>query len=719
MKPDDSLTDLFRLRPVQKQALEKLGLETPRDLLFYFPGRYGARREEKQIVSLRAGEEATITGQVASQKISRGWKSKIPLGEMTIDDGTGRIKAIWFHQPYLAQKAKVGQWVRLGGKVGARSGLPRRGQSELYLANPEIDPVSGGIEPAGVSAAGGVETALNVFYPETRGLSSLWCRYAVRKILKCQLHRQISDPLPAEILAKYRLPSLSSALVWIHLPRKESDAIASRKRFAFEEVFFVQLSRLVTRQTFKKLRGLAVKIPAQEIKEFASRLPFELTNAQRQAVRQIAADLAKPQPMTRLLEGDVGSGKTAVAAITALAVVQNRGQVAYMAPTEILARQHFESFINYFRHLAHVQIGLLTGAECRKFPSKINPSGHTHISRSQLLKWVGAGQIPILVGTHALIQKEIRFKNLAYVIIDEQHRFGVRQRAELLRQESGGGRSPHLLSMTATPIPRTLALTIYGDLDLTLLDQMPPGRKPIVTKVISEAERDTAYEAIRRELNGGQQAFVICPRIEEPDLTKALALNVKSAKAEAARLKKEVFPEFSIGLLHGKLKTKEKEQTMRQFTEDKLKILVATSVVEVGVDIPNASVILIEGADRFGLAQLHQLRGRVLRSAHQAYCFLLAAGRSAQALRRLRALGSAKSGFELSELDLKLRGPGALGGGKQWGLSDIGMEALTNLKMVEAAREEAKNILAADSELKNYPLIKERLALAQEAIHFE
>ncbi|MEK7088156.1 MAG: helicase-related protein, partial [Patescibacteria group bacterium] len=389
-------------------------------------------------------------------------------------------------------------------------------------------------------------------------------------------------------------------------------------------------------------------------------------------------------------------------------------QVAYMAPTEILARQHFESFTEYFAHLP-INIGLITGSGCLKFPSKTNTGEATKISRGQLLKWVVNGEIPILIGTHALIQKTVRFKHLAFVVIDEQHRFGVTQRQKLIRK---GEAAPHLLSMTATPIPRTLALTIFGDLDLTLLDEMPPGRKPIITDLVLPNERDITYEKIRAEIIAGRQAYIICPRIDEPDPTKLLALQAKSVKAEAKRLKKEIFPEFEIGILHGKLKPTEKEKVMADFKNGSIKILVATSVVEVGVNVPNATVIAIEGAERFGLAQLHQFRGRVQRSNEQAYCFVFTESQKGNAVRRLKALQQAANGFELAELDLKIRGAGELAGARQWGLSDIAMDALKNLKMVEAARAEAQRIIAEDPTLKNFPTLAEKIQRA-EAIHLE
>jgi ATP-dependent DNA helicase RecG len=439
--------------------------------------------------------------------------------------------------------------------------------------------------------------------------------------------------------------------------------------------------------------------------------------------------MSRAYPMSRLLEGDVGSGKTAVAATASYATVKQRPfdfvqgkpqtfgnlQVAYMAPTEILAAQHFESFIKYFKHLP-VNVGLITGSGCRKFPSKVNPGGWTDISRSQLLKWVANGEVPILIGTHALIQKTVKFKNLALVVIDEQHRFGTAQRRKLVRKD---GLAPHLLSMTATPIPRTLALTIYGDLDLSLLDEMPAGRKPIVTEIITPNKRDDTYEAIHKELEAGRQLYVICPRINEPDPEKEMALNVKSVTAEAKRLKKEVFQNYEIGILHSKMSKDKKEKVMEEFSAGKTDVLCATSVVEVGVNVPNATVIIIEGAERFGLAQLHQLRGRVIRSSHQAYCYVFAEAKTEKTMERLKALKTAKNGFELAELDLTLRGAGELGGTKQWGITDLGMEAIKNIKMVEAARTEAIALIEKDPELSGFPLLRKKVASKSAELHFE
>ena len=682
----DRLDQRFRLKAHQRQALTRLGLFTERDLLYYFPTRYERPAAEKLIGELHAGEVATVYGQAVKVKLGLARQKRIPLAEVIIEDATGRLKATWFYQAYLAKKIHEGDWVKLAGKLGERNG-------QLYLANPAF-------ETAADHSLFGVQTTrpvnhktpetLTPIYPETRGLSSVWFHYALKQLLETGAHQSLTDSLPATLVARYHLPALGPALLLIHQPRSEKEAAAARKRFAFEEIFFIQLERWLAKTTYEKNGGYQVAVDHETIKRFVGQLPFSLTNAQQRALDQILGDLERPAPMMRLLEGDVGSGKTAVAAAAAAAVVEAGFEVAFMAPTEILARQHFESLIKNFTD-RKINLGLITGSECRKFPSKISPRETTHISRGQLLKWVSGGEIPVVVGTPTLIQKTVRFKNLALAIIDEQHRFGIKHRAALVKK---GGRAPHLLSLTATPIPRTLALTVYGDLDLTLLDELPPGRRPIITKIVPEIERVVAYEKIRKELMAGRQAFVVCPRIDLPDPAKMLALNTKSAKQEAKRLQEKIFPEFTIGLVHSKLKPKDKEQVMADFVVGKIHLLVATSVVEVGVDVPNATVIVIEGAERFGLAQLHQLRGRVWRSDHQAHCFLFTDAVGGKTMERLRAVQTAKNGFELAELDLKLRGAGALTGGKQWGLSDLGMEALKNLKLVEAARAEAKNLLA-------------------------
>lgn len=723
MKLNAPVTECFRLVESQKTALRKLKIETVRDLLFHFPFRYEQGGQEAAIAGLVPGSEATIIGVIEKLETKKSWKRRIPISQGVVKDATGKINVMWFNQPYIAKMWKVGTFVKAVGKVTGSAG-------KLYLANPHLEhasPTDTGIFAAQKSpskkSSEGFSASLFAQYPESRGVTSLWFRHTIEKVLSKSVLQQIEDPIPADLLKKYNLPTLRTALVWIHTPKELKQAEAARKRFAFEEVFLIQLERGRQRLEAARAQSFAVDAPPEAIEGFVSAFPFDATKAQHRAIDAILKDMKSGHPMSRLLEGDVGSGKTAVAATAAYAAVrtkpqgQNFGtlQVAYMAPTEILAKQHFESFIQYFTDFP-INIGLITGSGCYKFPSKIGRGKTTTISRSQLLKWVVNGEIPVLIGTHALIQKSVNFKHLALVVIDEQHRFGTNQRRKLARKET---RMPHLLSMTATPIPRTLALTLYGDLDLTLLDEMPPGRKRIITEIVATNARQKAYEKIRSELKAGRQAYVICPRIDEPDPDKAFALMAKSVKEEAKRLKKEVFPEYAIEILHSKMKPKDKDGVMQKFLAHEIDILVATSVVEVGVNVPNATLIMIEGAERFGLSQLHQLRGRVVRSTHQAYCFLVPESKGEKTLARLKALTTAKNGFELAEQDLLQRGPGELAGRAQWGISDIGMEALKNLKLVEAARTEALELIKKDERLQKHPLLAEAISSRTEALHFE
>ncbi|MBA3550680.1 ATP-dependent DNA helicase RecG [Patescibacteria group bacterium] len=710
------LKDIFRLLDIQKKGLAKLGLKTVGDLLYYPPTRYSDASATKNIGELVAGESVSIYGKIDGIKLGRGFRSKVAMASATIEDPTGKIGAVWFHQPYIAKMIMNGTYAKFSGKISEN-------KKGLYISNPEFEiidklPITTGTSLFGES----VEVSSFPIYSETRGITSKWIYHAIQKIFSSGILDTLEDPIPEDILRKYNLPAIKSALVWIHTPRKLADAEAARKRFAFEEVFFIQLTKQKERMENEKNPAFIIEKSPEDIEKFTSRFPFKETEAQHKAITEIFEDFKRGRPMSRLLEGDVGSGKTAVAATTAYAAVTTRPQgqhfgtlqVAYMCPTEILAKQHFESFIKYFYHVG-ISIALMTSSGCKKFPSKVNPTGWTDISRSQLLKWVVNGEISIVIGTHSLIQKTVQFKHLAYVIIDEQHRFGTAQRQKLIKKDK---EVPHLLSMTATPIPRTLALTVYGDLDLTLLDQMPVGRKPIITEIIPPTKREPTYELIRKELQAGRQCYVICPRINEPDPDKEMALNAKSVKEEAKRLKKDVFPEYVVDIIHSKMTPSDKEYTMDLFANGKTTILVATSLVEVGVNVPNATVIVLEGAERFGLSQLHQLRGRVIRSNHQAYCYVFSDTKSQKSIDRLKALKTAKNGFELAEFDLQLRGTGELYGRKQWGVSDLAMEAMKNLKMVEAARTEARLLLESDPDLSRHPELKAH-AEAQDDIHFE
>ena len=738
MHPNDLVEKHFpRMKPDQKKALSKLGVRTIRDLLYHFPARYENAGPTGTIAGATAGTDVTLYGTVRKPDVRKTWKTRRPIAEAWLEDNSGKIKMMWFSQPYIAKSLHDGMVVKVSGHIAGEG-------TKIYLANPEIDksPIlsedihnslfskSSQVRPGYQVARSDMATSLYPVYAESKGVSSLWITHAVRKAFEAGTHEQIADPIPLDILARYNLPSLASALVFIHAPKKPSDAAAARKRFAFEEVFALQIVMQQRRLTHLREEALPVTVDREALADFISSFPFKATEAQMHSINTIVSDFEKTHPMLRLLEGDVGSGKSAVAAATAYLVATSlppkgplRGerriagtlQVAYLCPTEILAKQHFSTFVSYFKKHP-IPIGLITGSECRKFPSKVRYEESAKISKPAFKKMVANGEIPIVIGTHALIEKSLSFKYFAYAIIDEQHRFGTMHRQKLATK---GTIAPHLLSMTATPIPRTLALTLYGDLDLTVLDQMPLGRKPILTEVLGPEKREHAYERVRSELVVGHQAYVICPRIDEPDPAKELALQAKSVKAEAERLKKQVFPEATIDILHSKMRPTEKEDVMKRFEQGDIDILVATSVVEVGVNVPNATVILIEGAERFGLAQLHQLRGRVIRSTHQAYCFALPESFGEATRNRMKALTTAKDGFELAEYDLALRGAGELAGGKQWGVSDIAMEALKNLKLVEAARTEAARLVAADPELKNHPALALRARAADEAMHLE
>ncbi len=722
MNPADAIEKHFtRLTADQKRALKKLGIRSVRDLLYHFPARYEDTRPAAPVSGIAPGAEVSLTGTIRKPETRKTWKSRRPIAEAWLEDASGRIKLMWFSQPYIAKTLHDGMHVKVTGRVAGTAEKP-------YVANPHIEKSAAppGAAPGSLFVTDADEpdetpALLYPVYPESKGVSSLWFLHAVKRVLPAAV--AMPDPLPPEILARYKLPTLATALVWIHRPERRNDAEAAKKRFAFEEVFALQIALARERARAKAERALPVAVDRAALASFVGSFPFPPTTAQTRAIEAIVGDFEKAHPMLRLLEGDVGSGKTAVAAASAYLVATSKPpgriagtlQVAYLCPTEILAKQHFSTFVSYFRDHP-IPIGLVTGSECRVFPSKIRYEESAKISKAAFRKRVAGGEIPIVIGTHALIEKSLAFKHLAYAIIDEQHRFGTAHRQKLVTK---GDTVPHLLSMTATPIPRTLALTIYGDLDLTLLDQMPSGRKPVITGVLGAKERERAYTRVREEMANGRQAYVICPRIDEPDPDKAFAMQAKSVKAEAERLSKDVFPHATIGILHSKMKPGEKEEVMNEFAAGDIDILVATSVVEVGVNVPNATVILIEGAERFGLAQLHQLRGRVIRSTNQAYCFALPESFGPNTRERMKAFTNAKDGFELAEYDLSLRGAGELAGGKQWGVSDIAMEALRNRKLVEAARGEAARLVAEDPELAAHPALRARSAAALASLHLE
>jgi len=681
-----------------------MGIQTFGDLLFHFPVRYIDFSEIKKIADLKINEPACIKGTIENIKNEISYRRRLSITKAVIKDDSGIVGVTWFNQPYLVNSLRQGDNVYLAGKIT----ISKQG---VYLSNPIYEKISF-FENQEV---GPTHTARLVpVYEETRGLTSRWLRYIIKPLL-LSLKDKLPETLPKKIIQENKLLGLNKALFQIHFPDNLKIAERAKHRFAFEELFFLELFVLSKKQELQELNSIAIPLNIEKVQDFVKSLKFKLTKDQKKVSWQILKDIEKQRPMSRLLQGDVGSGKTIVAALVSLNVIKAGYQVAFMAPTEILSKQHFKTLADFFKGFK-VDIGLLTSKTDKYVSKKLNQP--IEISRKKLLENTLNGKIDILVGTHALIQDKVKFGNLAFVILDEQHRFGVKQRAKLCKKHSA---IPHLLSMTATPIPRSLALTIYGDLDLSLIDEMPQGKRRIITKVMTDKERAHAYELVRQEIEKGKQAFVICPRIEESENKgndKTGWADVKSVKQEFEYLSKKVFPKLRLAILHGKMPSLEKSKIMKDFQRGKIDILVSTSVVEVGIDIPNATIMLIEGADRFGLAQLHQFRGRIGRKGDRAYC-LLFHSKGTSAPRRLRSLAKIDNGLELAEIDLKLRGPGQFLGTKQWGLPDIAMNALDNFSLVEKTRQTAKKILELDPKFKKHPLLKKRVKKFQTTIHLE
>ncbi|HET89476.1 MAG TPA: ATP-dependent DNA helicase RecG [Chloroflexi bacterium] len=657
----------------QAQRLARLGVRTIRDVLYFFPFRYDDYSQLKPINRIEYGEQVTIIAQVwdAGVRRTRGGGS---LFKATLSDGTSMIECTWFNQPYLADKIKPGQHIVVSGKVDEYLG-------RLCFNSPEWELMEEDL----------LHTARIVpVYSLTEGISARWLRRLVKRTVDYWTKR-LPDHLPAEMRREANLVDLETAIVQVHFPGDQEMLKRARYRLAFDELFLLQVGLLRQRHQWRSEPGTPLPIDAALAADFVRSLPFELTQAQHKALEQIMSDIRSDYPMNRLLQGDVGSGKTVVAAAAMALTAAAGAQAALMAPTAILAEQHYHTLARLFEHWtgALPTIRLLTG----------NVTGQ---EREEIYQGLAEGRVNVIVGTHALIQESVQFKELALVVIDEQHRFGVRQRATL-RQK---GYNPHLVVMTATPIPRSLQLTVWGNLDVSVIDEMPPGREPVTTRVILPLERERAYGFLRSQVEKGRQAFIICPLVEESDKIEA-----RAAVEEYERLGKHVFPDLRLGLLHGRMKGEEKEDTMARFAQGELDILVSTSVVEVGIDVPNATVMLIEGADRFGLAQLHQFRGRVGRGEHPSYCLLVSDSSVAEAEERLRAVEATTDGFELAQKDLEMRGPGDFLGTRQSGLPDLQLARVTDLRLIEAAREAARRFFDSDPQLNdpNHRLLVRRL----------
>jgi ATP-dependent DNA helicase RecG len=660
------VTVLSGVGPRHGETLKRLGMTTLGDMLYYFPRRYDDYSKLKSIRRLIYGEEVTVIGTIQNVSKRSLRNRRMTITEAVLSDGTDSLQLTWFNQPWIEQRLRKGTQIVVSGKVDQYLG-------RKVMNNPETEP----LEQQNLHT-----NRIIPIYPLTAKITQRWLRRLMHQVVSYWAPR-VTDALPISLRRAADLLELPDALMQIHFPDSWEQLEAARYRLALEEVFLLQLGLLQQKRKWQNRNARVFNVSDQWLTEQLSHLPFELTSAQKHAIKDLLSDLSSGQPMNRLLEGDVGSGKTVVAALAIALVVHHAAQAALMAPTSILAEQHYRSL----RKLLVESAGVVSEKEI-KLMIGATPESEKRAIRQGLEN----GAIKVLIGTHALIEEPVTFSDLQLAIVDEQHRFGVEQRADLRNK----GDNPHLLVMTATPIPRSLALCVYGDLDLTIMDEMPPGRQEISTHILTPTIRERAYSLIRKEVERGHQAFIIYPLVEEGDNANA---NGKAAVEEQQRLQNEIFPDFKLGLLHGRLKPDEKDLVMTRFRDGEDQILVSTSVVEVGVDIPNATVMLIEGANRFGLAQLHQFRGRVGRGQDRAYCLLIPDTHDALENERLKAMGKTNDGFVLANIDLELRGPGDFLGTRQSGFAELRMANLADVHLIEKARSAAKTIFEHDPEL--------------------
>ncbi len=701
---DSPLEKAGRIPTHYLRAMKRLDLQTIRDLLYHFPRRYDDFTSLRKVQDLLYGSVETVLVTLEAIQQRRTARGKLLLSAL-VSDETGSIEVVWFNQPYLLRSLRPGMRLVLSGRVDQYRG-------RLTLQSPEWEPYDAELVHTG---------RLVPVYPMSSGMRPRGTRRIIKRIVD-QWAGRIPDPLPPAVRERTGLGDLGRALRQIHFPDDMASLKQARRRLAFDEFLMIQLGVLQRKREWQAVPGHPLTVDRPLLERFLKRLPFRLTGAQERSLEEILTDLQKETPMSRLLQGDVGSGKTVVATAAMLLTVANGRQAALMAPTEILAEQHADTVRSLLEGLEvpgrpsaeHVvtegedwkeqdperaarlaQLKALLGLE-EETPAQTGAprialltGSRKEREKRQLRQAIAEGKVDIVIGTHALIQEEVAFAHLGLVVIDEQHRFGVLQRQALHQK----GFNPHLLVMTATPIPRTLALTLHGDLDVSIIDEMPPGRQPIRTRWLSNAERERAYDFIRQQVREGRQAFVICPLVEESDKIEAAA-----ATAEFERLQDEVFADLRLDLLHGRMSGPEKERVMRRFMRGETDILVSTPVVEVGIDVPNATVMMVEGAERFGLAQLHQFRGRVGRGKHASYCILLATSDEVGS-QRLKAIEETQDGFELAEIDLQLRGPGEFFGTRQSGMPDLKVARLGDTRLLELARREAEAILAEDPAL--------------------
>ena len=688
MNLDTPISALSRVGKTTASRFKHLGITTAGDLLYYFPFRYEDFRHLVPIAEIKTGEAVTVLGAIeliASRRTHR--KGKM-ITEAIINDETGSLRAVWFNQPFLSKTLHTGDKIFLSGTIKDSMLGPE-------LMSPSYERYT----------APGETTSTNrlvPIYPLTGNLTEKQVRFLVKQVLP--LASELPEWLPATFLEQYDFVPLSEAVRGIHFPVDETDLKKSTERLKFDELFLVQLQAELNRQKRLGESAPALVFNQEAVQAFVGRLPFTLTKSQKVSAWEILQDIGKTVPMNRLLSGDVGSGKTVVAAIAIYNTILNNHQAALMVPTEILAEQHYRSLTKL---LPQYPIALLTGSHHTVSNLELTGKSKT-AQKADLLKKIVQHEIPVVVGTHALLSESSLFKKLGLVIVDEQHRFGVEQR-KIIKEK---GKNVHFLSMTATPIPRSLALMLYGDLDVSIINELPVGRKKILTRLVEPANRDKAYAFIRQEITKGRQVFVVCPLIEGSGEN----VEKKSVLTEYKKLSEVVFPDLRVGYLHGKLKAKEKDEIMGAFARGETDILVSTSVVEVGVDVPNASVMMIEGAEKFGLAQLHQFRGRVGRSSHQSYCFLFTDSDSPRANERLQYFEAHHDGFALAEKDLEIRGPGEVYGVEQSGMQELRLATLRDQALIKKARETARVI--AD-EIEKYPFIQNKVEKVRSSLHLE
>ena len=657
---NQSVQYLKGVGPKRSEIFGRLGIHTIRDMLFYFPRDYKDRTRIQKISEARIGTEITLQGKVLGVQ-TRMARSRKSILEVFVGDETGTIAATWFNQPFLANKFHVGDNVFLHGKVGAYKYLQLLSPEYETIQDDEVNIKEGSIIPV---------------YPLTEHMSQTH----FRKIMKETVHHfagYIEEILPNKIIRKNQLPAIHNAIKSIHFPETFENLKNARSRLVYEELFILELAMALRRRGIKEEVGISFKIGANVDTHIRNLIPFALTRAQERVINEIKEDMRSRKPMNRLIQGDVGSGKTVVAIYAILAAIANGYQSAFMAPTEILAKQHFQTIHKYL-HNSHVRIHLLTG-----------DTNSRH--RKDDLDQIRTGQIDLVIGTHALIEETVQFNQLGLVVIDEQHKFGVVQRLKLKKK----GLCPDVLIMTATPIPRTLSLTLFGDLDISILDEMPPGRSPVKTVWVMQDKEKDAYDFIKGEIAKGRQVFIVYPLVEESE-----SFDLKSAVTEAKRLQCDIFPTLRVGLLHGQMKSAEKDKVMMDFKEKRYDILVSTVIIEVGIDIPNATVMVIVHAERFGLSQLHQLRGRIGRGSEQSYCLLFGNPNSDVSSERLKIMARTCDGFKIAEMDFRLRGPGEFFGTRQHGLPELKIsDLMKNFPVLKKARNDAFELVSEDPQL--------------------